>query len=409
MPAAYEPVLGGLETTAHALARHLTAQGHETQVLTNRYPRSLNARETIDGISVHRNMFLQPTLAHLQNRRPDLWLASLYYCPATLSYARRLLSAFRPEVVNVHFPDAQIPFVLRMKRDRTFRLIVSLHGHEILRWFETIDCHCDERPNSVAPGNRARQQLGTVLKEADAVTACSKYLLDKAIELEPEVTAKGHVIHNGIDPERFVDKMAFAHSRRYLLAFGRLVYQKGFDLLLRAFALVASDHPDVDLVIAGDGEQGLNLQMEAEELKLAARVFFTGRASPVEVVKLLNGCLFVVVSSRWEPYGITALEALAGGKPVLATRVGGLPEFLGDGANPETRVRTMLVEPTVEGLSEGLRRWLELRREIEFRQEPDRAWLSCHAWAAVAGRYLEVYGQTGRPLQGRTPAFPPNR
>jgi glycogen(starch) synthase len=307
----------------------------------------------------------------------------LYYYPATLRYARRLLGAFRPDVVNVHFPDAQIPFVLRMRRERNFRLIVSLHGHEILRWFEATHGPCD----------RARQQLVTVLKEADAVTACSRYLLDRAIELEPAVADKGHAIHNGIDLERFADKTPFAHGRPYVLAFGRLTYKKGFDLLLRAFARAASDRPGVDLVVAGDGEERAALETLAGDRDLAGRVLFTGRASPVEVVKLLNGCLLVVVPSRTEPFGIAALEALAAGKPVLATRVGGLPEFLGDGASLETGARTMLVEPTVEGLTQGLRRWLALPRELESRREPDRAWLSCHTWAGVAGKYLEVYGE----------------
>jgi glycosyltransferase involved in cell wall biosynthesis len=394
MPSSYPPVLGGLQTAAHALARHLNAQRHEALVLTSRYPRTLKDREAIDGIQIHRKLFLRPCLEYLRNRRPDLWLASLYCYPATLCYARRLVDSFRPDVVNVHFPDAQIPFVLRIKRDRNFRLIVSLHGHEILRWFQAAGGPGEESLKSAAPGNRARQQLVTVLKEADAVTACSRYLLDKAIELEPGVAAKGHVIYNGIDPERFEDKTAFAHPRPYVLAYGRLTYVKGFDLLLRAFARVASNHPGIDLVIAGDGEQRVALGRAADDPELAGRVFFTGRASPVEVVRLLNGCLFVVVPSRREPFGITALEALAAGKPVLATRVGGLPEFLGDGAGLDTGARTMLVEPTVEGLSEGLRRWLALRHEIESRQEPNRTWLSCHTWAGVAGRYLQIYGHS---------------
>lgn len=420
MPAAYAPVLGGLETAAHALARHLTAQGHEAMVLTNRYPRTLKALETIDGIQVRRKLFLRPCLADLRNRRLDLWLASLYYYPATLRYVQRLVDAFCPDVVNVHFPDAQIPFVSRLRRKRAFKLVVSLHGHEILRWFGAENGRAGDGRLAASAANRALQELRMILKGADAVTACSRYLLDKAIALEPAVAGKGHVIHNGIDLERFEDKTPFAHPRPYVLAFGRLTYKKGFDLLLRAFARVAPAHPEVDLIVAGEGEEREALRAARRDLGLEGRVLFPGRADSAEVVRLLNGCLFVVVPSRSEPFGLTALEALAAGKPVLATRVGGMPEFLGEeeslkprGENrlPQVRgpaatsfstptteagQRTMLVEPTAAALSEGLRRWLALRAEFASHQEPDRCWPSCHTWAAVAERYLEVYnGEAG--------------
>jgi glycogen(starch) synthase len=402
MPSSYPPVLGGLQTAAHALARHLTARGHEILVLTNRYPRTLAAREVLEGVQVHRRLFLRPSLESLRTGRPDVLGASFYYYPAAMRYVGRLLDSFRPDVVNVHFPDGQIPFVLRMRRARIFRLVVSLHGHEILKWFGVGKDGSENGSLRAAPANKALRRLRMVLREADVVTACSKYLLDKAVELEPAVGGKGSVIYNGVDLERFEDKTPFPHSRPYVLAFGRLTYQKGFDLLLEAFARIADDQPDVDLILAGEGEERVALEMSAGSSGLAGRVLFTGRASPAEVVRLLNGCRFVVVPSRWEPFGITALEALAAGKPVMATRVGGLPEFLSDaddgalgGASAGTLTcvsRVLLVEPTAAGLSEGLRRWLAARSERESGVRANPTLGSHLSWANVTKRYLEVYG-----------------
>ena len=88
----YPPVLGGLQTVTHTLAQHLLHQGHEVQVVTNRYPRQLAAGETLDGVPVQRWHFLSPRLEDLKQGRADLFLASWYYQPAT---RRRLLQLFQ--------------------------------------------------------------------------------------------------------------------------------------------------------------------------------------------------------------------------------------------------------------------------------------------------------------------------
>jgi D-inositol-3-phosphate glycosyltransferase len=106
-----------------------------------------------------------------------------------------------------------------------------------------------------------------------------------------------------------------------------LTYKKGFDVLIEAFAKNQSQ-ADPDLIIAGGGEEYDALRSQVERLGLNGSIHFFGEASKRDVVKLLNGCLNVVVPSRSEPFGIVALEGLAAGKPVLATRVGGLPELL---------------------------------------------------------------------------------
>ena len=206
LPQSYPPRVGGLEAVAHALAVQLAGRGHEVRVLTNRYPRDLPRHEVRDGIDVQRALFLAPRAGLLARWRLDLWLASLPLAPAAGRRLRRLVEEFRPDVVNVHFPDAMIPFVLALRRAHRFRLVVSLHGHEVMRFGGGAAARGGCRP------------LCRLLREADAVTACSGDLLDAAARLEPAAAARGVVIHNGIDPARFGDTARFAHPRPYVLA-----------------------------------------------------------------------------------------------------------------------------------------------------------------------------------------------
>src|SRR5262249_41558122 len=139
-------------------------------------------------------------------------------------------------------------------------------------------------------------------------------------------------------------------------ACGRLTHEKGFDLLLCAFAKVAPAHHGVDLIIAGDGEEQMALRQLGSQLGLNGRVKFHGRATPEETVRLLNGAQLVVVPSRSETFGIVALEALAAGRPLLATRVGGIPETLSTLWGPQA----ILVEPEASQIAVGLRELLDV-------------------------------------------------
>ncbi len=379
LPASYPPVFGGLQTVAHTLAQCLTTQGHELQVVANRYPRSLPQEEVLDGVQVRRELFLTPQIEHLRQRRPDLFLAALAYYPHTLRHLDRLFHEFQPQVVNVHFPDGQIPFVLSLRRRFRFRLVVSLHGHEVLRWFDRL--------GHMAAGYLRKRRVGplvALLRRADAVTACSQYLLDCAVALEPSVARKGVVIHNGIDASRFEDTSKHRRNRPYLLAFGRLTHKKGFDLLLDAFADLASQHPDLDLVLAGEGEERTALEQQARRLGIEGRVELYGRATQQEIVRLLNGCQLQIIPSRQETFGIAALEGLAAGKPVLATRVGGIPEVVQVPPN-------VLIEPTSDELLKGL---VFLLDQIELSPTyamNNRVVAGTFTWNTALAAYVDVF------------------
>jgi glycosyltransferase involved in cell wall biosynthesis len=122
---------------------------------------------------------------------------------------------------------------------------------------------------------------------------------------------------------------SFDLKGRTLAFAGRLSAQKSLDVALAALAEVE----DVTLVIAGDGERRVPLERRAAELGVADRVHFLGAQSRDRVLELFRAADASLLSSSWENFPHTVVEALAVGTPVLATRVGGVGEIVHDGEN----------------------------------------------------------------------------
>ena len=120
---------------------------------------------------------------------------------------------------------------------------------------------------------------------------------------------------------------------------GRIIPEKGQGLLLEAFSIVAKTLPTATLLVIGEDYQRNELMLRAEVLGLSDRIILTGRL-PLEAVYALYGIMDVVaVPSHYEGFGLTAVEAMAAGRPVVASRVGGLAEIIEDG------VTGVLVKP----------------------------------------------------------------
>lgn len=306
----YLPNVGGLQSAASRLAEGLSRRGDKVQVLTQRYPRSLPSTDRVDGIDVRRLLFLTPRLRHLQSGRADLFLAGLFYLPWSLIQLLGLIARERPKIVNLHFVGAPALFLLIARWLVHFRYIVSLHGDDVEglprgSWFD-------------------RWVFRATLRRADAVTACSRYLLEEARALEPSIATKARVIHNGVDLGSQVE----GPNRTTILAVGRLMPSKGFDLLLRALSEAPLAYRMPKAILIGDGPDRASLVNLAHELRLDGNAEFRGANDHSIVMQEMAASRVIVVPSRRETFGIVALEAMAAGKPVVATCVGGLPEVL---------------------------------------------------------------------------------
>ena len=304
----YAPNPGGLQTVTRQLARELQNRGNTVAVIANRYPRKLAAVDNVDQVPVMRWQFLAPELRFLLSGRLDLFLAGFFYMPSTLARLLRHLRRERPDVVNLHFVGAPAFFVRLARSFIKFRLVVSVHGDDV------------EGLSSQPAFDR--WLFRSLLRKADRITACSRYLLDQAARIEPCVRQKGRVIHNGINQ---LDEPETDRNTHGLFAAGRMVAKKGFDVLLRAFAGHSGESM---LTLVGDGPERKKLETFARTLGLNGEVRFRGNRDQDGVLAEMADAQIVAIPSLQEPFGLIALEAMSMGKPIVASRVGGLPEVL---------------------------------------------------------------------------------
>ncbi len=223
------------------------------------------------------------------------------------------------------------------------------------------------------------------LVEADRVTALSSEIARIVTEcgVRPDRIVR---IPHGIDPAPFKTARPALMDRPYILALGRLVAFKGFDLLIDAFKMVAERFPEVDLVIAGSGPKEEELKRQVECLGLSGRVILPGRVEGEEKLSLYKGASMFVLPSRPgnEGFPNVILEAMAAGLPVVATRVSGAEDIVIPG-------RTGYIVPPGDkgGLADAMGRLLAnpdlmTRKEILSALEP-------YHHERIMKRYLDLY------------------
>jgi len=191
-------------------------------------------------------------------------------------------------------------------------------------------------------------------------------------------------IPNGVSDDLFA---LIPEEKNFILFLGRIdLYMKGLDLLLEAFYRIRDR--DVFLRIAGSGKKGdvKKLLRKIQDYGMEGRVSYLGRVGEEEKKELLRTCLFLVMPSRFEGWGITAVEANAAAKPVVGTKIWGLAEAVAEGRTG------LLVEPeSSEKLAAAMERLLEdeaLRRDLG---KEGRTWANTFSWKTIAEEQLAFY------------------
>ncbi|HEY3673393.1 MAG TPA: glycosyltransferase family 4 protein [Acidimicrobiia bacterium] len=369
----FHPHVGGVEEMVRQLTRAQTAAGAQPVVHTMRWPRDLPAREMWEGIDIRRHSYRVPEGSV---RRVVPAMAGN---PMVLADVVRQLRADRADAVHVQCVSSGSWFAYRAARMARLPVVVTLHGELTM---DADDIY--ERSPLL------RHTLRMLLADADVVTACSQATLREAEDWSGRSLGdRGRVVHNGVDLTEFAGVPAPREPgpRGFVLAVGRLVRQKGFDVLLDAFASLARDAAfEWDLVIAGDGPERAALESLAARAGVGNRVRFAGRTDRAETVALFTGAAVFVLPSRQEPFGIVNLEAMAAGTPVVATRVGGVPEIVDD------EVTGLLVGPAdTDALVRALRRLHDDPELCARLAAAGRADVAGRGWPAVEEQYREVY------------------
>ncbi|MEZ5182816.1 MAG: glycosyltransferase family 1 protein [Acidimicrobiales bacterium] len=188
------------------------------------------------------------------------------------------------------------------------------------------------------------------------VHTVSRFVADEVREAFPEAGERVVAVPNGLRWPRpegpttdAATGRALAGSGRYLLALGTVEPRKDLPTLVAAFDALAADDPELRLVVAGG--DGLAVDELGAAVRAAAhgdRVVRVGRVSEDERAALLRGASALAYPSRYEGFGLVPLEAMAVGTPVVATRVGAVPEVVGDAA-------LLVPERDPDALADGLR------------------------------------------------------
>jgi glycogen(starch) synthase len=271
-------------------------------VLTSTEPGDLAEEDTWRGAAVHRVPMHSPLY------RQDV---------SRITQVRTKISALKrdlaPDVLHVHLADGSVFFHSLTAAAYTGPTIVTMHSA------------------LAAAEAREGTPLHRVLTSADWVTGCSQSMLDQTQRVVPEIMPRSSVVLNGMDTSRItVGPLPF--DPPCVLLLGRLVEEKGFDVALRSCVDVVRAIPDVRIVVAGDGLERTDLLVLVDELGLGDVVEWLGPVTIGDVPAVLDRSTVVVVPSRYEePFGLVAVEAGLAGRPVVASRMGGLPEIVDDG------------------------------------------------------------------------------
>ncbi|HEV7365063.1 MAG TPA: N-acetyl-alpha-D-glucosaminyl L-malate synthase BshA [Gemmatimonadales bacterium] len=333
------PTYGGSGAVATELGLELARRGHQIHFITYDSPFRLRGyAERVFFHQVETRMGRYPLFDHFP------------YTLALASKQQEVVLRERLEVLHVHYaiPHATTAYLARqmLNGEWPLKVITTLHGTDI---------------TLVGQESSFYGITKFSIEQSDAVTAVSTYLRDETYRAFGCVSCDVRVIPNFVNLQEY--RPAEPGSRAQIAPAGHKVIShvsnfrevKRVKDVVRVFARIQRAMP-ATLIMIGDGPERMDAENEARELGVGADVRFLGRLDPV--ASLLQSSDLFILPSQTESFGLAALEAMACGAPVVASRAGGLPEVIDDGVNG-------ILEPvgSVEAMG---------RRAVELLRDPER-------------------------------------
>ncbi len=233
----------------------------------------------------------------------------------------------------------------------------------------------------------AREMYDEVIAGSTAFFCVGSRLRDQLLAEFPHHAAKLVIVPNAVPFERWPPRDTPVRDLRRWVYVGSFSDRKGVRWLLEAFAVCALDRPDLELTMLGGGPLQRVLEQRVKDLGLSGRVTVLGAVAPPEVFEHLRTADLLVHASRYETFGMTMVEAIAAGVPVLATRCGGPEETLAEVAP----IAAELV-PVADGVTELVAGYRRLRDRLDRLDLP-------RARALLEDRY--GYAAVSRQLTAR--------
>jgi glycogen synthase len=343
----YPPyVIGGIAAHVDGLARALVGAGHEVVVFTlqRHEPGTPDVAddEVVDGVRVVRANIDLPWLPE-----GDL-VARMASANHRLVGLAAQLGDWRPDVVHAHdWLVAWAGDTLKTLWDRP--LVATVHATERGR-------HGGHVPPGMPAAINAIEWWLTY--QAREVIACSKFMVREIVSGFELPVGKVHLVPNGVDPALWKLPSNAPEREPLVVAWGRVQYEKGFQVLVRAISELRSRVPGLRCIIAGRGSYLPELQSQIDVEGVTDIVDLAGFVPDQDLRRILQRAGCVIIPSLYEPFGIVALEGMAAGAPTIVARTGGLAEIVdGTGAgllfepgnhhDLAERIETVLTDPAL--------------------------------------------------------------
>jgi glycogen synthase len=354
----------------HGLSRALVRVGHEVVVITNADEEN-RGDSTVDGVRVLRTDTDLP------------WLPDDFVVAHTAAANSHLISSlarigdWTPDVVHVHdWNFAWAGNTLATLHEAP--LVATIHSTERGR-------HGGHVPQGDPSAIHSVEWW--LSWQAARVICCSRFMMREVLEGFELTSDTVRLVPNGVDTADWAPPHLGAVREPLVLAWGRVQYEKGFQVLAQAMARLRGKVPGINCLIAGRGPYLPELQSQVDIEGVGDLVQLAGYVPRDELRRLLHRAGCVVIPSLYEPFGVVALEALAADAPVVSADTGGLAEIMqGSGAallfEPGNAAR--LAESIERVLTDGsTARELRDRAQILLRER--------YSWDAIAQATLEVY------------------
>jgi len=326
---AYTPFVGGAELAIKEITDRLDPREYAFDMLTLRFDRNLPQVEKIGNITVHRIGFSVAGAKVSDRSMPFVCKVSKVLFPFTSFRKARALS--RARLYDMTWA--------MMANQAGFGALLFKYAYPHIPYFLEL-----QDGNSLAQV-KAHQPLlrlvwwlyKRIYLKADLIKAISHFI--ERLAREVGYTGKVAVIPNGVDIAKFSAlvpeekqlelKVRFGKKMGdvFLFTASRLVLSRGVEDVIRALPYLPAN---VKFLIAGDGEDRAKLETIAKESKVSGRVIFAGHVGHTELPSLLKISDIFVRPSLIEGMGSAFVEAFAAGLPIVATPVGGIPDFLSD-------------------------------------------------------------------------------
>jgi len=313
-------VVGGLARHVEELAAALVRAGHDIHVITADSEGSPEF-EVWNGIKVYRVKSFRPKHLNFIDEIMHLNFGML-------EHATRLVKEEYFDFVHAH--DWLVAHAgITLKRAFGLPLITTIHATEHGRW---NGIHNELQ-------NYIHSMEWLLNYESRGTIVCSYFMKNELENIFGLPSKKLFVLPNGVEAEKFnfnFDQWSFRRKFAYdheklVMSVGRMVPEKGFQVLSDAALKVLQNYQDVRFVIAGKGGMLDSLRARVEMMGIDDRVDFVGFMSDEDLQKLFRVSDVAVFPSLYEPFGITAIEGMASGTPIVVSDTGGLGEIVDHG------------------------------------------------------------------------------